>query len=76
MTLQAMLAWVQAGQVLYSVGAATIANIRTWVKSQNPDATDAQLNDICDVIIAGATKHKALADLDAAPVLEGGARPL
>jgi ABC-type antimicrobial peptide transport system ATPase subunit len=66
MDLQQILAWVQAGQVLYSVGAATVANIRTWIKSQNPAATEAELNAICDVIIAGATKHKALADLDAA----------
>lgn len=65
MNLQQILAWVQAGQVLYSAGAATIANIRTWIQSQNPAATEAQLNEICDVIIAGATKHKSLADQDA-----------
>lgn len=65
MNLQQMIAWVQAGQILVTAGVATVKNIRAWMASQNTAMTDEQLNEICDVIIAGATKHQALADADA-----------
>lgn len=65
MNVQQVIAWVQAGQLLVSVGAATVETIRGWVKGQNPDMTDAELNTILDAVIAGAAAHKALADADA-----------
>ena len=64
MTLTQMIAWVQAGQLLINAGVATVATIRAWISSQHAGMTDAQLNDICDAIIAGATAHKRTADLD------------
>lgn len=71
LSIPQILAWVQAGQTLVSVGAATIANIRAWMAAQHPGLSDVDLNAICDAIIAGATRHKALADADA-----GGLSPV
>jgi hypothetical protein len=66
-----VVAWIQAGQTLLAAGVATANNIRTWIDAQHPGLTDEELNAICDTIHAGATRHKALAALDAAgPLLQ------
>jgi hypothetical protein len=64
-TIPQVIAWIQAGQTLITVGAATIANIRTWMAAQHQGLTDADLNAICDAIVAGASRHEALANADA-----------
>lgn len=65
MSVQQAIAWVQAGQVLIMAGAATYANIKAWIQGQNPGLSEADLNAILDAVVAGATRHKALADADA-----------
>ena len=49
---------------LVASGIADIAAIKQLFQTTAPGMTDAELNAICDLIIASAQKHKALADLD------------
>jgi len=65
MTIAAALAWIEFGQKLVTVGAATVAEIRQFIGSQNGTLTPADLDAICDHIAAGAAKHAALATADA-----------
>lgn len=65
LSLQKMMAWVQAGQILMSAGVATVRNIRAWITSSHAAMTEDQLNQICEAIIEGAVRHQALADGDA-----------
>jgi hypothetical protein len=51
---------------LLSAGIATEQDIVTIVKAFHPGMTDAELNAVCALVVAGATRHKALADADAA----------
>jgi len=60
------IAWLQAGQTLVLAGVATVQNIRAWIQAQHPGLTDAALDAICDDIIAGASRHKAMAEADQA----------
>lgn len=66
-TIPQALAWLQTGQTLVAAGVATVDNIRAWIQAQHPGLTDADLNAICDAITASASRHKALAQADAAP---------
>ena len=54
MSVSEIMAWVQAGQVLVAAGQATAANIKTWMNARHPNASEADLNAICDGSIAGA----------------------
>lgn len=65
LTIAQIAAWIAAGQQLVAVGVATAENIKTWIKALHPDLSDADLNAILDAIVAGASRHKALADADA-----------
>lgn len=64
-TIQQALVWVEVGSQLVSVLGATIDNVRSWIASTHPGLSDAELNAICDAVVAGASRHKRLADLDA-----------
>ena len=50
---------------LVNAGIATATEIKSLFASSTPGMTDAELNAVCDLIIASATRHKALADADA-----------
>ena len=50
---------------LVNAGIATAPEIKSLFASSTPGMTDAELNAVCDLIIASATRHKALADADA-----------
>ena len=64
MSLQQILAWVMAGQQLVGVGAATVDQIRGWIKAGASQLSEADLNAILAAIAQGAARHKALADAD------------
>lgn len=49
---------------LISAGVAAAEEVSTIVKTFNPGLTDAELNAVLDLILASATKHKALAHAD------------
>jgi hypothetical protein len=66
MSLQQALVWANVGQQLVVAGIATVTNIKTWIQAQHAGLSEADLNAILDNIIAGATRHKELADADAA----------
>jgi len=65
LTLAQAMAWVTAGQMLVSAGIATTKTIRAWIIGNHGELSEAQLDEICDLITAGAAKHKAIADGDA-----------
>lgn len=65
-TVQQALTWVQIGQQAVQAGIATIDAIKTWIQGQHPGMSDADLNAILDTISAGAARHQALANADAA----------
>jgi len=50
---------------LLSAGLATEQEVANLIKSFQPGMTDAELNAVLQLVISGATKHKALADADA-----------
>jgi len=51
---------------LLTAGLATEQQVSALIKSFQPGMTDAELNAVLQIVIAGATRHKALADADAA----------
>ena len=64
--IQTALVWAQVGQQLVSIGIATVENIQAWIQAQHPGISEADLNAILDTIAAGASRHRALAEQDAA----------
>ncbi len=67
MTVAQLLVWAQVIPTLVNAGIATETQIAALIKSFHQSLTDAQLNAICALIIAGATKHEALAVADTLP---------
>lgn len=67
MTVQQILAFVQAAQLLIAAGVATTAEIKSFIGSlKGVQLSDADLNAILDHVVADATARKALALADAA----------
>ena len=65
LTILEIVAWIQAGQALVGVAGVTITQFRAFFASIRSDMSENDLNAICGLVIAGATRHKALADADA-----------
>ena len=61
------LAMLTALPQLLAAGIATEQQIVGLIKSFSPGLTDPELNAIVALVVAGAQRHKALADADAAP---------
>lgn len=55
---------IQAGQILVSTGVVLATNIKALIATWTMSLSEAELNAIADLIIAGATAHKRLAELD------------
>jgi hypothetical protein len=52
---------------LIAAGLATAAQVKALLATSNPGMTDVEMDAILDLVIAGATRHKALADADMKP---------
>lgn len=52
---------------LVAAGLATVAQVKALLAASNPGMTDAEQDAVCDMVIAGAERHKALAVADSKP---------
>jgi uncharacterized membrane protein YidH (DUF202 family) len=67
MNIAQLLVWASVAPQLISAGIATEQQIVQMIKLMHgTQMTEPELNTIIALVIAGAAKHKALADLDAA----------
>lgn len=66
-TIDQVQAYAQIALVLEGIGLSAAAGIKALLKQFHGDTmTDEQMNAICDLVVADATRRKAMADSESA----------
>lgn len=65
MTAKQLLTWIQVAPALIAALIMTEQQIVALIRSMHADElSEAELDEVCELILAGAARHKALADAD------------